>query len=285
MSRIAYVNGRYVPHDQAAVHIEDRGFQFADSIYEVCAVEDGFFVDERPHYDRMVRSLAALEIDPPLGFEALRVVYREVVRRNRLSSAIVYCQVTRGQARRDHAFPRPVPEPTIVVTAKRIDREKIQGVRDNGIRVIGAPDNRWGRCDIKSTGLLANVLAKQAARSGGAYEAWFVDSDGNVTEGTSTNAWIVVDGTLITRPLDDHILGGVTRASLIAVAREAGIDVEERKFSLTEAKQAEEAFSSASTVGAMPVISIDDAQISGGKVGPVTSRLNALYAAKAQKGT
>lgn len=283
MTRIAFVNGRYVRHEQAAVHIEDRGFQFADSIYEVCALVDGKFIDERAHYDRLLRSLAAIEIQVPLSYTALGIIFREIARKNRIRSGLIYCQVTRGQARREHFFPNPRPLPTIVITVKSVPPQKLQARRDAGIAVITRPDERWARCNIKSTGLLANVLAKQAARVEGADEAWLVDSAGHVTEGTSTNAWIVTgDGILVTRPLDNQILGGVTREALIECAKGAALPLEERKFSIGEAMRAAEAFSSASTVGALPVISIDGVQISGGEPGSVTEKLNALYASRTE---
>lgn len=279
MTRIAYVNGFYVPHESAAVHIEDRGFQFSDSVYEVCAFEDGIFVDERAHMERLERSLHSIDIEMPISYTGLGIIFREVVRRNRLRVGIIYCQVTRGQAKRDHAYPNPAPAPTIVVTAKRVIPALLEERRRQGVAIVFRPDERWSRCNIKSTGLLPNILAKQSARCEGADEAWLLDDDGNVTEGTSTNAWIVTnEGTLITRPLDQHILGGVTRARLIECAGLAGFEVEERKFSDKEALAAAEAFSSASTVGALPIISIDGRLISGGRPGPVTIRLNELYA-------
>ncbi len=278
MTRIAYVNGRYVPHASAAVHIEDRGFQFADSVYEVCAVEDGRLIDEQWHFERLERSLGQLDIKVPVTSNVLAVIYREVLRKNRLCNAIVYCQVTRGVAPRDHAFPaEPVPA-TFVVTAKPIDEEALEKRRSDGISVVTRPDERWARCDIKSTGLLANVLAKQSARSDGAYEAWLIDNDGYITEGTSTNAWIVTrEDVLVTRHLDNHILGGITRRALLECANRLGIVVEERAFSRAEALEAAEAFSSASTVGAMPVIAIDQVKISDGRPGPMTQKLNGLY--------
>eukprot|EP00439_Symbiodinium_sp_Y106_P089306 s1_g1842.t1 len=268
----------YVSHAAAAVHIEDRGFQFADSVYEVCAVQDGRLIDERWHFERLERSLQQLDVEVPVTSNVLAVIYREVLRKNRLRNAIVYCQVTRGVAPRDHAFPiEPVPA-TVVVTAKRIDGDALEKRRSNGISVVTRPDERWARCDIKSTGLLANVLAKQSARSDGAFEAWLVDSDDHITEGTSTNAWIVTrKGVLVTRQLDHHILGGITRRALLECAKDLGIVAEERAFSRTEALDAVEAFSSASTVGALPVISIDQVQISDGKPGPMTQKLNGLY--------
>jgi len=278
VTRIAYVNGAYFPHDLAAVHVEDRGFQFADSVYEVCAFEGSNIVDEHAHLARLERSLTAIDIAMPMSRAGLGIVFREIVRKNRFRSGIIYCQVTRGRAKRDHAFPNPAPLPTVVVSAKRIASETLDTRRRNGVSIVFRPDERWARCDIKSTGLLANVLAKQSARSAGAEEAWFLDEEGNVTEGTSTNAWIVLkDGSLVTRPLDQHILGGVTRAKLIECAQNVGIPVDERKFSSKEVAAAAEAFSSASTVGALPVVSIDGTPIGTGAPGPVTRRLNELY--------
>ncbi|WOF73785.1 D-amino-acid transaminase [Parvibaculaceae bacterium PLY_AMNH_Bact1] len=282
MTRIAYVNGCYAPHASAAIHIEDRGFQFADSVYEVCAVVNGHLIDEQWHFDRLQRSLDQLEIQIPFTSDVLGIIYREVLRRNRLRNAIIYCQVTRGVARRDHAFPVKQVPATVVVTAKPIDEEALAKRRSEGVAVVTRPDERWARCDIKSTGLLANVLAKQSARSAGAHEAWLVDGDDNITEGTSTNAWIVTSGgVLITRQLDNHILGGVTRLALLECATSLGVSIEERAFSRTEALCAAEAFSSASTVGALPVISIDQNQISDGRPGPMTQKLNGLYRSRA----
>ncbi len=284
MTRIAYVNGRYLPHAGAAVHIEDRGFQFADSVYEVCAVEDGRLIDEQWHFDRLERSLGQLDITVPFTSKVLAVIYREVLRRNRLSNAIVYCQVTRGVAPRDHAFPSDPTSVTIVITAKPTNEAALNQRRTEGVKVITLPDERWRRCDIKSTGLLANVLAKQKARSAGAFEAWLTDRDGYITEGTSTNAWIVTDaGVLVTRQLDHHILGGITRRALLECANILGIHVQERAFSREEALEAAEAFSSASTVGALPVVSIDQMQISDGRPGPMTQKLNGLYRDRARK--
>ncbi|MEQ9518733.1 MAG: D-amino-acid transaminase [Parvibaculum sp.] len=278
MTRVAYVNGHYVALREAAVHIEDRGFQFADSVYEVCAVVDGGLADEQLHFERLVRSLAAIRITVPVTARILGLIYRETLRRNRVRNGLIYCQVTRGQAHRDHAFPRPEPEPTLVVTAKRVDPAKLERIRTEGVAIITLRDERWANCSIKSTGLLANVLAKQQAKERGAYEAWLFDEKGNITEGTSTNAWIITqDGILTTRHLDNHILGGVTRAVFLQLAAAAGIPFEERAFSVEEAKGAREAFSTASTVGATPVIAIDGKRISDGKPGLITNDLNLLY--------
>ena len=223
MSRIAYVNGRYLPRDAAAVAVEDRGYQFADGIYEVCEVRGGRLVDERRHMARLNRSLSELRIAQPMSFAALAIVLRETIRRNRVRDGIVYVQVTRGVARRDFSFPTPQTKPSLVVTARSNDLERLELTAAQGISVVTVPDIRWGRVDIKSVALLPNVLAKQAAREQGAREAWFVDKQGRVTEGASSNVWIVSrDGTLITRQIGNDILSGITRSVVIDVVRHRG---------------------------------------------------------------
>jgi D-alanine transaminase len=277
MSRIAYVSGRYVPHRFARVHIEDRGYQFADGVYEVVALQNGTLVDEEPHLDRLDRSLSELRIAPPMPRRALRMVMREVIRRNALTSGSVYVQVTRGVAPRDHAFPATVQTQT-VITVKRPRPVNPEAVAE-GVKVITLPDLRWERCDIKSIGLLPNVLAKQAAREAGAYEAWLVDSRGMVTEGSSTNAWIVSpSGELITHQAGHQILNGVTRRAVLHIARELDMPLVERPFSLTEAKAAREAFLTSTSVGVLPITQIDEQVIANGKPGMIASRLSTLYA-------
>lgn len=276
MSRVAYVNGRYVPHAQASVHVEDRGYQFADGVYEVCEVYHGRLVDETRHLDRLERSLAELRIAMPMHRVALRVVLREVVARNRVRDGMVYWQVTRGVARRDHAFPAPGTRPSLVVTAKPIDRAAAQAQAARGIAVITCPDHRWDRVDIKSVGLLPNVLARQLAKEAGAKEAWFVDRDGFVTEGAATNAWIVAaDGTLLTRPAEHGILRGVTRATILDAVRRDGLSLRERPFTVEEARAAREAFITAATTLVMPVVTIDGHPIGEGRPGPVARALRA----------
>jgi D-alanine transaminase len=278
MSRIAYVNGRYVPHGQAAVHIEDRGYQFADGIYEVCEVYGGWLVDETRHLARMKRSLDELRIAMPMGLDALKVVLRETIRRNRVHDGMVYLQITRGVARRDHVFPSADTPPSLVVTAKSIDRKKANAAAENGIAVMTTPDNRWDRVDIKSVGLLPNCMARQAAKEVGAKEAWFVDRDGFVTEGAATNAWIITkDGRLVTRPAEFGILRGVTRTTLFDLAAKENLIIEERPFTVAEAKAAREAFISAATTLVMPVVKIDDAVIGNGKPGSMALRLRAEF--------
>jgi D-alanine transaminase len=280
MSRIAYVAGQYLPHRQAAVHIEDRGFQFADGVYEVIAVVDGHLVDEERHLKRLNRSLAELRIAAPMADASLKVVIREVVRRNNVGTGIVYLQVTRGAAPREHAFPKSA-KPTLVVTSRRV-RPPDPKLGENGIAVITIPDIRWQRCDIKSVALIPNVLGKQQAREAGAYEAWQVDGEGWITEGTSTNAWIVTaDSTVVTRAADTAILNGVTRAAVFDIIERAGYRLVERPFTVAEAREAREAFLTSTTADLLPVVRIDGAPVAEGKPGPLAQQLRAAYFAHA----
>ena len=279
------MNGRYGPHADAVVHVEDRGFQFADAVYEVWAVLDGRLADAEGHFARLERSLGELRIAVPRSRAALTAILREIVRRNRVKDGIVYLQVTRGTAARDHAFPAAGTPPTVVVTAKALDVARMDASAANGVAVITAPDQRWGRCDIKTVGLLPNALAKQAAREAGAYEAWLVDKDGRVTEGASTNAWIVdAKGRLRTRDTGANILRGVTRANLIDLAATLQLGVDESPFTVDEAKGAREAFITAASAFVTPVVRLDDAAIGDGRPGPVTLRLRALYLDHARRG-
>ena len=283
MSRIAYVNGQYVPHARASVHIEDRGFQFADGVYEVWAVLGGKLSDHEGHMARLERSLGELSIPEPMSRAALNTVLHETIRRNRFRDGLVYLQITRGQAKRDHAFPLEDIAPTVVITAKLIDYAANERQAQTGVKVITAPDNRWGRCDIKTVGLLPNAMAKTAARAEGAFEAWLYDKDGLVTEGASTNAWIVDEaGRLRTRDTTANILRGVTRLTLIDIAREAQIPVDERPFSLDEARAAKEAFLTAASMFVTPITHIDGAPVGEGVPGPIALRLRGLYLANAK---
>lgn len=278
MSRVAYVNGAYVPLRSAAVSIMDRGFQFADSIYEVWAIRGGRMFDVEEHMARLQRSLAELRIAAPMNEAALMAVMRETVRLNRVHDGIVYVQVSRGAASRDHVFPAPGTKPTLVVTAKNLDRHAIAKRAAAGIRITSAPETRWERRDIKSTNLLPNVLARQGAKEKEAFEAWFVDADGLVTEGTSSSAWIVdAAGVIRTRQLSHDILHGVTRAAVLQLARERQMKVEERPFSIEEAKGAREAFITAASNAATAVVEIDGVAIGDGRPGPVTQALRAAY--------
>lgn len=276
--RIAYVNGRYVPHAHAMVHIEDRGLQFADAIYEVFGVIDGLVRDEEEHLDRLERSVSEIGMAMPMSRAPMKLVMRELVRQNKISNGLIYMQVTRGTARRDHPVPNNPPRPTLIFTARPIALGSNEKLRAKGIRVATKPDERWARRDIKSTALLPNILAKTAARREGAYEAWLVDRDGLVTEGSSTSAWIVDrEGRIITRNLTNDILPGVTRRIMLEAASTAQIPVIERPFTPEEAKSAAEAFISAATIGAVPVLEIDGQKIGEGVPGPVTRRIQELY--------
>lgn len=274
MSRIAYVNGQYRDMRDASVNIEDRGYQFSDGVYEVCEVRNGQMVDFPKHMRRLERSLSELQIAMPMPLAALHIVVREVVRRNRVSYGIVYLQVTRGVARRDHAFPIKPVKPALVVTARSLSFAKNQETAARGIGVITVPENRWPRVDIKSVALLPNVLAKQQARENGAYEAWFVDAEGLVTEGASSNAWIVTkDGKVVTRSAEQGILAGITRSVLTDALAALQIKFEERPFTPEEAYEAAEAFVTASSQIVMPVVRIDGQNIGNGTPGPVSRRL------------
>lgn len=276
MSRIAYVTGQYLPHRQAAVHIEDRGYQFGDGVYEVIAVVGGHLVDEAPHLSRLHRSLSELRISAPMSDAALKLVIREVIRRNGVDNGIVYLQVTRGAAPREHAFPKAV-KPVLVVTSRR-SRSPDPRLGQQGIAVITIPDIRWSRCDIKSVALVPNVLGKQQAREAGAYEAWQVDREGQVTEGTSTNAWIVTqDGAVVTRAADNAILNGVTRGAVLEIMRREGYRLDERPFSVAEARAAREAFLTSTTAELLPVVRIDGNPVADGKPGQLSRKLREAY--------
>lgn len=278
MSRIAYVNGAYVPHTDAAVHIEDRGFQFADGVYEVCEIRGGRIYDEARHLGRLARSLRELKIRAPMGDRAMRTVISEVIRRNRVHDGLVYIQVTRGVARRDFLFPGKDVTPTLVMTARSASATSGDRAAQTGIAVKSVPENRWERVDIKTVGLLPNVLAKEQAKAAGAKEAWFVDRDGFVTEGGSSNAWIITpDGCLVTRPAESGILRGITRTTLLDLAREEGLRVEERGFTIEEAKAAKEAFITSATQVVMPVVMIDGATVGNGEPGLIVGNLRRRF--------
>ncbi|MGX8007612.1 D-amino-acid transaminase [Mesorhizobium sp. ORM8.1] len=283
MPRIAYVNGRYVVHAEASVHIEDRGYQFADGVYEVCEVARGYIVDMPRHLARLKRSLKELSIAWPVSEGVLPMLLREVVRRNHVVNGLVYLQVTRGVASRDFVFPANARS-ALVITARKADPAAQAKRAETGVKVITVPENRWDRVDIKSTGLLPNVLAKQRAKEAGAQEAWFVDADGTVKEGGSSNAWIVTrDGVLVTRPAEHGILRGITRTTLFDVAAKLGLKVEERSFSVAEAKAAREAFISSATTIAMPVVEIDGAPVANGHPGSMTLSLRQAFFDIAEK--
>ena len=283
MGRIAYVNGRFVPHAEAFVHIEDRGYQFADAIYEVWAVFGGKLADAEGHFVRLERSLSELAMPMPMSRAALTLVLKEALRRNRVREGLIYLQVSRGVAPRDHAFPKDPVRQAVVITVSPVDRTASEARAAKGVGVVTTPENRWGRCDIKTVGLLPNALAKQKAREAGAVEAWFVDELGFVTEGASSNAWIVdADGTLRTRDTNANILRGVTRHTLLDVLQAEGLKVDQRPFTPEEAKAAKEAFITGAGSLVLPVVSVDGAAVGDGKVGPLATRLRRLYIERAR---
>ena len=283
MGRIAYVNGRFVPQAEAAVHIEDRGYQFADAVYEVWALFEGALADAAGHFARLDRSLGELRIPQPMSRRALTLVLKEAVRRNRIRDGIVYLQVSRGQAPRDHAFPKHETPPGVVITVKAIDPGSAEAKAAKGVKVITVPENRWGRCDIKTIGLLPNALARQAAYEAGAYEAWFVDDMGMVTEGAATNVWIIdKDGVLRTRADNSNILRGVTRGTLFEVMAAEGMKVDHTPFTPKEAQEAREAFITGASTLVTPVIAVDGTPVGDGTPGPVARRLRSLYIEQAK---
>jgi len=278
MSRVAYVNGRYLPHRLARVHVEDRGFQFADAVYEVIAIRRGAFVDEDRHLERLTRSRSVLALTAPMSETALKLVIRETVRRNRVTDGIVYLQLSRGAAPRDFAFPAHT-RPSLVITVRGM-RIADPSLIAAGVGVITVADQRWKRPDVKSVSLLPNVLAKQRAIEAGAYEAWQVDAQGYVSEGTSSNAWIVsAADEVITRQADTSILKGITRMAVFDILAREGVRLVERPFSVAEAKAAREAMLTSATNGVLPVVRIDGAPVGDGRPGPLALRLAAAYRA------
>jgi D-alanine transaminase len=282
MPRISYVNGQYLRHDRAGVHIEDRGYQFSDAVYEVIATVGDRLVDENLHFDRLERSLSELGMAMPFSRAHFKIKIAELLRLNRIVNGALYIQVSRGVAKRDHKFPEGV-RPAVVMTVRPMV-PPARALVENGVGVITVPDIRWQRPDIKSVSLLPNILAKQQAVRKGVYEAWQVDANGMVTEGTSTNAWIVVGDRLVTHAPDHAILNGVTRLALLEMAAAEGLTLEERAFGADEARQADEAFLTSTTAFVMPIVKIDDSVIGDGKPGPRTRALLARYDAHLRSG-
>jgi len=277
MPRIAYVNGRYTPIAHGSVNIEDRGYQFADGVYEYFAFYNGTILDCGPHLARLERSLGKINLGKPMEWGALKIILRELIERNGRAEGGIYLQITRGVARRDHPFPKTPPRPSLVLTICESKAPKA-GDAAKGVRVITHPDERWEHCDIKSISLLANVLAKQASALAGAKEAWLLREGGTVTEGAASNAYIVTEKEgIVTHPADRHILGGITRDKVLSLARENGIRVSERTFTINEAHAAQEAFLTSTSPNVLPVVQIDDTVIGNGKPGPVTQKLMQLY--------
>jgi D-alanine transaminase len=276
MARITYVNGRYLPHSDAFVHVEDRGYQFADAVYEVLSVVAGRLCHVQQHLDRLERSLGALAIAWPVRRTVLPVILARVVAMNHVGDGVVYLQVSRGVAHRNHAFPADTPT-SLVVSAWPQGGPSAEQV-EKGVAVVTRPDQRWKRPDIKTVGLLPNLLARQSAKEAGAYEAWLVNEHGHVTEGSATNAFIIApDGALLTHPADGSILGGVTRANVLELARKIGLEVGERPFTVAEAQAAREAFVSGTTVTVLPVTAIDGHPVGEGRAGPLSLHLRTLY--------
>ncbi len=276
MTRISYVDGAYVEHANAVTHIEDRGYQLADGVYEYIAFYNGNFLDVDPHLARLGRSLSLLKIPAPMGWEPLKLVMRELIERNHRTDGAVYLQVTRGIAPRDHAFPKPGTRPILTMTVCAPKLPKPHQIAD-GAAVITRPDERWKNCDIKSIALLANVMAKQAAVEEGAREVWLTLPDGSITEGSASNAYIVTPKGVITHPADHHILPGISRHAVLKLARENGIGVQERPFFVDEVKAAEEAFITSTSPNVLPIVTIDGHKIGSGKPGEVTKKIMRLY--------
>lgn len=280
MSRIAYVNGSYVPEAEAKVSIFDRGFLFADGVYEVTPVVNGRLVDYDAHMERLDRSLNELRMAWPCAKPELRAMHEELIARNKLNEGIIYMQVTRGVADRMFNFPKEITSSLVAFpqVMKLVDNPNAR----TGVKVITTADIRWLRRDIKSVMLLAPVLGKQEAYEAGAYEAWMVE-DGKVTEGTSSNAYIVKDGAIITRPLSNRILAGCTRRALFRLAKEHGVKIEERLFTPEEAYAADEAFLTSASQFVMPIVEIDGKRVGGGQPGPVTRKLRELFLEEATR--
>lgn len=280
--RIVYVNGHYLPEDEGKISIFDRGFLFADGIYEVTAVVSGKLIDYEPHMERLERSLSEIRMAWPCSKAELRGMHDELIVRNKLDQGWVYMQITRGAADRDFKFPKEA-KPTLVGFTQSKPLLDNPDAR-TGVKVVTVPDIRWMRRDIKSVMLLAPVLGKQAAYEAGAFEAWMIE-DGHVTEGTSSNAYIVRNGRVITRPLSNHILAGVTRRSLLKLAEDAGVVIEQRRFTLQEAYEADEAFLTSASNFVLPIVEIDGNRIGGGQPGPVARKLRSLFIQIAQDGS
>jgi len=280
MSRIVYVNGAYLPEEEATVSVFDRGFLFADGVYEVTSVLDGKLVDFADHAARLRRSLAELDMAAPASEAELLEIHRELVARNGLEEGLIYLQVTRGAADRDFGWPEDLAPTLVLFTQSK--RLLDSPAADTGITVISIPDRRWGRRDIKTVQLLYPAMGKMMAKAAGADDAWMVE-DGAVTEGTSNNAYIVTGGRIVTRHLGEEILHGITRAAVLKFAREAQMEVEERPFTLAEAQAADEAFVTSASTFVTPVVEIDGVQVGGGAPGPVARRLREIYLDEGRK--
>ena len=283
MPRLAYVDGRLVPLATASVSVEDRGFQFADAVYEVCAVLNRRLFDWPLHVARLTRNLSALGIAAPMKGAAFDLQVRRLIAANRIAEGLLYIQISRGAGRRDHGF---VPvRPTLVMTVRPFNFAARIVLQARGVAIASVADQRWGRCDIKTVGLLPNVLAKAAAKAAGGFEAWLVDDAGIVSEGASTNAWLVKGGRLITHPLSARILPGVMRATTLRLAQGLQIGIDERAFTLDEAHAADEAFITSTSAPVVGVVALDGRPIGTGVPGPVTRRLGEAVWAEIERQT
>lgn len=275
MGRVVYVNGEYLAEEDAKISVFDRGFLFADGVYEVSSVLDGKLVDNAAHLQRLERSLGELSMDCPATPEEIQAIQRQMIERNKLEEGVVYLQVTRGAADRDFGYPKNAEPSLVMFTQVKKISENPTAAR--GISVVTLPDIRWQRRDIKTVGLLPAAMAKQAAADAGADDAWMVE-DGLITEGSSNNAFIVtMDGAIVTRALSNSILHGITRRAVLAIAEREGLTVEERSFTPEEAYDAAEAFITSASTFVMPVVKIDDRILGNGVPGPVSSKLRELY--------
>jgi len=266
----AWVNGHFLPLDQAVVHIEDRGFQFADGVYEVIACFGGTFLDLDAHLDRLKRSCESIAIALPFSQSALKNLIEKTYQKNPFNDAMVYVQITRGEAPRSH-LPGTALTPTMVITSRQLPMPSAEKISD-GVRAITLDDMRWKRCDIKSIALLASVIGKQEAANRNADETFWLDEQGHVLEGCATNCFAIIDGALVTHPLDHQVLGGITRQMLLRIATAHHIDVEERPWKLSESGLTE-CMMSSTTNAVMPVCHINDKKIGSGKPGPVAMQL------------
>ena len=283
MTRIVYINGDYVPEDQAKVSVFDRGFLFADGVYEVTSVLEGKLLDFAGHARRLERSLKELDMAAPVTMDELLDIHRELLARNDLQEGMIYLQVTRGaDADRDFAFPDPEKVPSSLVLFTQDKAIADSPAAKKGLKVISIEDQRWARRDIKTVQLLYPSMGKMMAKAAGCDDAWMIE-DGQVTEGTSNNAYIVKDGKIITRHLSNDILHGITRAAVLRFAKEAQMIVEERAFTIDEAKDADEAFITSASTFVMPVVEIDGAALGGGTPGPVAARLREIYLDESRK--
>lgn len=283
MTHIAYVNSQYVDHQRAMTHIEDRGYQFADGVYDYIAFYNQTPLDEAAHLARLERSLRELSIDPGSIVDILPIIIRELIARNKRQDGAIYVQVSRGIAKRDHPFPAHA-KPSLVVVVRGSKMPNME-VAKQGVSVITLPDIRWGRCDIKSISLLANILAKQQAVESGAKEAWLYKEDGTVTEGAASNAFIVKSGVIHTHPKTEAILPGITRDEIIKLANKLNINIEEKAFTIQNVKSADEAFLASTSFNVQPIVVIDGQPVGNGKLGPVSEKLMTAFAEKIHRET